>query len=167
MEVLKTEGPPALVSNLEVMQLLQERVDARQSQDGSSKGKNQGGEDKTGRKKGPFQNRDWIEQTVLNHLQSSPVGGADVKSEDMPKLVERLRRDYGLTNAEVLKTLNHLPTTLVEVHLLIEDIDKREELNDEEKQSDFLRLVAKFSGRQVDEGGGEGEDNANESMSLD
>mmetsp|Transcript_35029 Transcript_35029/g.74736 ORF Transcript_35029/g.74736 Transcript_35029/m.74736 type:complete len:188 (+) Transcript_35029:240-803(+) len=168
MEVLKSGDAPALVSNMEVMQLLQERMAERQSQE-------KAGEESSNRKS-PFQNRDWIEQTVLNHIQSSPVGGPDVKLDEMPKLVERLRRrpgaasasssdsqndddeegpsGYGLTNAETLQVINHLPTSLVEVHLLIEDIEKRENLDDEDKQTQLLRLVSKFSGRLVEEGGG-------------
>mmetsp|Transcript_10034 Transcript_10034/g.18016 ORF Transcript_10034/g.18016 Transcript_10034/m.18016 type:complete len:202 (-) Transcript_10034:248-853(-) len=182
MEVLKSGDAPSLVSNLEVMQLLQERMDARQSQEQDAvNAKGTAAEEPI--KKNTFQNRDWIEQTVLNHLESSPVGGPDVKLEDMPKLVEQLRRDpgaasmttsvkdemdlqnddeeqspgYGLTNAETLQMLNHLPTSLVEVHLLIEDIEKREHLDEEEKQLQFLRLVSKFSGVEM-EGGGDDDD---------
>ena len=47
------------------------------------------------------------------------------------------------------------PTSLVEVHLLIEDIEKREQLDTEEKQLEFLRTIAEFSGRTVEEGGAE------------
>ncbi|KAL7529992.1 hypothetical protein ACHAXR_004572 [Thalassiosira sp. AJA248-18] len=191
MEVLKSGDAPALVSNLEVMQLLQERMAARQqpkenSGVGSANGNNTGEENAT--KKSPFQHRDWIEETVLNHLQSSPVGGVDVKLQDMPKLVERLRREpgtaakgdlqndadgqqpgYGLTNAETLQIINHLPTSPVEVHLLIEDIEKRENLDDEDKQSQFLRYVSEFSGRPVEDGGGdddEGEDEEDDKVSV-
>lgn len=185
MEVLKSGDAPALVSNMEVMQLLRERMAAREEQEqaniSSSTAAN--GEDSTAAaavigsvRKGPFQNRDWMEQTVLAHLQSSPAGGADVKVDEMPELVARLRRapahgtaastdgsgqqslsGYGLTNAETLQILNHMPTSLVELHLLIEDIEKREALDDEEKQTDFLKLISEFSGRPV-ETGGDGEE---------
>jgi len=143
MEVLKSGESPSLISNLEVMQLLQERKDAR------SQGETNSNNTKT------FQNRDWIEKSVLEYVKTSPVGGSDVKAKDISKLVERLRTEYGLTNAETLQILNHLPTSLVEVHLLIEDIEKREQLDTEEKQLEFLRTIAEFSGRTVEEGGAE------------
>mmetsp|Transcript_1493 Transcript_1493/g.3159 ORF Transcript_1493/g.3159 Transcript_1493/m.3159 type:complete len:208 (-) Transcript_1493:214-837(-) len=195
MEVLKSGNVPALVSNLEVMQLLRERMDARQSQDISGGvGSSAGGNNTTGDDnviiKTPFQNRDWIEQAVLSHLQSTPAGEvADDKLEDTPKLVEQLRRDptstasivsttvkaedmdvdddrqpsgYGLTNAETLQILNHLPTSPVEVHLLIEDLEKREHLDDAEKQLKLLRLVSQFSGRPVEDGGGDEDENEGE-----
>ena len=168
---MKSGDAPSLISNLEVMQLLQERIAERQAkQPGIAKGGNDG-EKKI--RKGPCQNRDWIEQTVLDHLESSPAGGPGAKVEEVPKLAERLRRDpaggaststkngdkyppgYGLTDAETLQLLNHLPTSLVELHLLIEDIDQREALDDEEKQMGLLRLISEYSGRPVEEGGGD------------
>ncbi len=167
--MLKSGDAPALVSNMEVLSLLQERMAARQSRDNTDDGKS-GDTPKTSgdnTRKGPFRNRDWMEQTVLNHLKSSPVGGDDVKVDDMSKLVQQLRRDpttttsqsngesagYGLTNAETLQILNHLPTSLVELHLLVEDIEKRETLDTDEKQLELLRLISRYSGRPVEEAG--------------
>lgn len=166
MEPLKNGDAPALVSNLEVMELLQEHMATRQphKSDGSVKST-----------KCPFHQRDWIEQTVLGYLKSSPVGSSDLNMSEMPKLIETLRREeaittaasdaavkklktdadqdimqgYGLTTAETLQVLNHLPTSLVELHLLIEDLEKR--VPDEEKQMEFLKLICQYSGREVDE----------------
>ena len=171
MEPLKSgdSHAPSLLTNLEVMELLQERLAARQtsSSDGS-------------KKMPSFQSRDWIEDTVLEYLKSSPAGSSDVKLEEMPKLVETLRREpsavgdtnidmsdsiqgYGLTTAESLQVLNHLPTSLVELHLLIEDLEKR--IPEEEKQLEFLRMLSQYSGREVeaaDEGDEEEEEETND-----
>lgn len=166
MEPLKNGDAPALASNLEVMELLQERMATRQPDKSDGRVKST---------KGPFHQRDWIEQTVLGYLKSSPVGSSDLNMDEMPKLIETLRREeaittapsdaaakklkadadqdimqgYGLTTAETLQVLNHLPTSLVELHLLIEDLEKR--VPDEEKQMEFLKLICQYSGREVDE----------------
>ena len=181
MEVLQSGNAPALVTNLEVMQLLQERIAARQQQQQSQTPSGGGATDESNstNRNSAFQNRDWIEQTVLNHLQSSPVGGINVESlQNIPTLVEQLRRapttsnaassigvqvssptdeqqeqlsGYGLTNIEILQLLNHLPTSLVELHLLIDDLEKREHLDEEEKQMELLQLISQFAGK-TDEG---------------
>jgi hypothetical protein len=162
MEVLKSGDSPSLISNIEVMNLLRERIESRKPLSDA----NNNGESATTvtTHQVPFQNRDWIESTVLNYLQTSPCGGTEVKMEDMPKLVERLQREpgssttedgYGLTNAETLQVLNHLPTSLVELHLLIEDLENRpgfaadSQNSGEEKQMQFLKLISEYSGRAV------------------
>lgn len=190
MEVLQNGSASSLVTNLEVMQLLQERIATRQTHTESTCGIS---DDSTSRKN-QFKNRDWIEQTVLNHLQSSPVGkiNSEKMFDDVPKLVEILRRDpatsiatlkysssigtvdgkknssptdvnddgdkhlhqftgYGLSKTETLHILNHLPTSLVELHLLINDLENREHLDDEEKQLELLRLISQFVGRPMRE----------------
>ncbi|KAL7466232.1 hypothetical protein ACHAXS_006519 [Conticribra weissflogii] len=191
MEVLKSGDAPSLVTNLEVMQLLRERLASR-----SSTSDDGGDRDEQTQQQllapandslsnantsaavggGPFENRDWIESTVFDYLRSSPCG--EIPEENLAKmvgLVERLRRDpsvidddapdsngdgeevqsgsdkrgYGLTDAETLQILNHMPTSLVEVHLLIEDVDKRENLKEEHDQLEFLKLISNYSGKDV------------------
>lgn len=189
MEVLQSGSAPALVTNLEVMQLLKERIAARQetpTPNAIGGGGGGGGSDdnntsinNNSTRNNPFKNRDWIEQTVLNHLQSSPVGKINEKLlENMPKLVEQLRRDpamsgeevnshhhtevgngqpqeqlagYGLTKTETLQILNHLPSSLVELHLLINDLERREHLDEDEKQLKLLRLISQFAGEPAKE----------------
>ena len=158
MENLKNGDAPSLVSNVEVMQLLRDRIGARNAKKDDSTEEN---------RRGPFQNRDWIEQTVLTHLESSPAG--ETSFDEIPKLVSRLRRNpsdkkkesggtdvtsqenldrslesYGLTKGEALQIINHMPTTLVELHLIIENIEDRPHLDDEETQQALLELIAKF-----------------------
>lgn len=183
MEVLQSGNAPAIVTNVEVMILLQERIALRQQTEtpNGTGGGVVSDDSHTNSRKNPFQNRDWIEQTVLNHLQSSPVGKInDTLLENVPKFVEILRRDpvimsggektihshvehdngqeqeseqdqligYGLTNTETLQLLNHLPTTLVELHLLIDDLERREHLDEDEKQLKLLRLISQFTGKE-------------------
>lgn len=160
MEVLKSGDAPALISNIEVMNLLKERAQKRAPEADA----NANDDGKTNIKHGPFQNRDWIESTVLSYLETSPCGSSSVKLEDMPKLIERLQREpnssttedgYGLTNMEVLQVLNHLPTSPVELHLLIEDLENRPGFvgdsvkSGEEKQAEFLKLISEYSGKEV------------------
>lgn len=194
MEVLKTDDVPLLVTNLEAMQLLRERIAARRQSQDDKDGSEDGGAINTsngGMKISQFKNRDWIERAVLDHLESSPIGGSDIRVEYAPKLVQRLlsssssslqdagggkggfdsqsRKDdennddctgdeplsssaggFGLTKSETLQVLNNLPTTLVEVHLLIDELDEREQLNDEGKQMELLTIISKFSGRPIE-----------------
>ena len=156
MEVLKSGDAPSLLSNIEVMNLLKERASKQKSLDGT-KLKSEG---KKEIKQGPFQNRDLIESSVLSYLESSPCGRTSAQLGDMPKLIERLQRDpnqdgYGLTNTEILQVLNHLPSSLVELHLLIEDLENRPGFVGEEKQEEFLKLIFEYSGKEIRSGGGE------------
>ena len=156
MEVLKSGDAPTLLSNIEVMNLLKERASKQKSPDGTKPN----GEDNKQIKQGPFQNRDWIESSVISYLESSPCGRTSVQLKDMPKLIERLQGDpnqdgYGLTNTEILQVLNHLPSSLVELHLLIEDLENRPGFVGEEKQADFLKLISEYSGKEVDGAGEE------------
>lgn len=155
MEVLKSGDAPLLVSNVEVLNLLKERSAKRSS-------KTKANIDDAVATNTPFQNRDWIEDSVLSYLSSSPCSNVE-KIEDMSTLVEKLQSDpsmagYGLTNTEILQILNHLPSSLVELHLLIEDIESRpgfagdENISGEEKQEEFLSLIARYSGSREADG---------------
>jgi len=160
MEVLKSGDAPALISNIEVMNLLKERASKRSHASDATKTKSDSNKPP---KPGPFQNRDWIETTVLSYLESSPCNKSIIL-DDMSELVEILQRKpnssttedgYGLTKTEVLQVLNHLPTSPVELHLLIEDLENRpgfvgdSNKSGEEKQLELLKLISQYSGKEV------------------
>ena len=52
---------------------------------------------------------------------------------------------YGLTDAETLQILNHMPTEQVDIHLMIEDLSSR---LDDDEQNKLLALVAQFAGKE-------------------
>ena len=88
----------------------------------------------------------------LQEQHQSTTDADDNKLDESSDVVQ----GYGLTTAETLQVLNHLPTSLVELHLLIEDLEKR--IPEEEKQMEFLRLLSQYSGRDVEEAAGEEEE---------
>ena len=51
---------------------------------------------------------------------------------------------YGLTDGEMLQILNHMPTELVELHLIIDDLPSR---MSDERQEELLQLIATYAGR--------------------
>ena len=51
---------------------------------------------------------------------------------------------YGLTDSEMLQILNHMPTELVELHLIIDDLPSR---MSDERQEELLQLIATYAGR--------------------
>mmetsp|Transcript_16668 Transcript_16668/g.47843 ORF Transcript_16668/g.47843 Transcript_16668/m.47843 type:complete len:251 (+) Transcript_16668:220-972(+) len=65
----------------------------------------------------------------------------------------QIQNGYGLTDGETLQILNHMPSELVELHLIIEDLPGR---MSDERQEELLRLIATYAGRdgeQVEENG--------------
>ena len=96
MENLKSGDVPALVTNLELMNILSKRLTARREEEeaaatlehGSSSVAIANGES-TKRKNGKLRHRDYIEQSVYEYLAHSPCSNTDVKK--MPELVSKLR----------------------------------------------------------------------------
>jgi len=218
MDILKSGDVPALVTNIEVLNILSETIDDRKRADDEEA-------EMTGRKKVEdklLRHRDFIEHSVHDYLRASSCAGL-TKVERIPKLVARLKarpppskpkpttttttdnnvvkmeeggndlaqstkennaevisddvemttqndqpgesrkgrvqHGYGLTDAETLQILNHLPITEpVEIHLMIEDLSSRME---EDRQNELLNLLKKFveegAAETVDAGHGEEE----------
>lgn len=129
METLNTDKPPDLVANIEVMQILEEKIAARKEAKKATKGGT------------TLRQRDWIEEKVLEYLKSTPC--VQAAPDKMPQLVKRLRgrpkEGFGLTDAETLQVLNFMPRESVEIHLMIEELQVR---MPEERQEELLELVA-------------------------
>lgn len=211
MENLKSGDVPALVTNIEVMNILSKRLNKRKEEeeaamtfeDGLKKNKSLK-DASSNRKNNKLKHRDYIEKSVYEYLAHSPCAHANM--DNMPGLVSRLRgndvrkrkqqkkiavkkellnddelnadadgqhldkmvkreegetdavdesqydetdanperKNFGLTDAETLQILNHMPTIPVEIHLIIEDLTNR--LNDEEQNS-LLELISQHSGK--------------------
>lgn len=123
METLNIDKPPELVANIEVMEILAERVKER----GNGK-KKHGGK--------ALKQRDWIERQVLEYLESTPCALAE--SEKMPDLTKQLKSKFQITNAETLQVLNFMPSESVEIHLFLPELQSRMK---EERQEEMLQLV--------------------------
>lgn len=136
MESLGLGGTPDLVTNMEVMQILSERIQDRKS------------------KRKPTSNpklrhRDWIEEQVFSYLEKTPC----IKhTERAPELLAKLRADpsktkiggpegFGLTDAEGLQILNFMPQESVELHLMITDLQSR---MTDERQEELLATVGSY-----------------------
>jgi hypothetical protein len=171
MEVLKSGDVPALVTNIEVMNILTKRIEQRQEQEQQ----NETQEAARNKKGNKLRHRDFIEEKVYEYLQSTPC--AIVDFEKMPEFVGRLKgthtkeedatsltkvdaeikeggkeienetsdkkQGYNLMNAEILQISNHMPVHLVEIHLMIEELMGR---MDEVKQNELLQLIAEYAG---------------------
>ena len=59
-----------------------------------------------------------------------------------------IRNGYGLTDGETLQILNHMPSELVELHLIIEDLPSR---MSDERQEELLQLIGTYAGRDVNQ----------------
>lgn len=125
METLRIQKRPELITNGEVLQLLQERRKAREEEAGGKK------------KPRKVRHRDWIETHVIQFLEETTHNVA--KPGD---LVKQLRKDFKLTKAETLQILNFMPRESVEIHLIIEDLQTR---MSSEKQDELLALIAKYA----------------------
>ncbi|OQR90948.1 hypothetical protein THRCLA_22498 [Thraustotheca clavata] len=102
MKVLEvSEGP---LTNYEVMMLVDERKQARMERKGPSSVL--------------YAERNWIDSKVLKCLHNS---SAKHLNEEMISNFMVDIAQFELTHAEKLQFLNHCPTELVDVHLIVED----------------------------------------------
>ena len=169
---------PILISNAEVIELLEKRISLRnESRAASSKREQDAAGDNApvsqSKKREPkgavatsqMNHRDWIEAKVLEYLQSTPCTRlkdpsrrAELKSRLMSK--KKKKKDilgddesqsgrlpsgltgFDLTEAESLQIINFMPTELVELHLMVEELHAR---MTEKEQDALLELISSYS----------------------
>lgn len=119
MEVL--DADEALLSNHEVLQLLNEHKKTQDS-----------------KKKEP-KNFATIRYETVKYLEDTPC---KYQTDDAVRefLLQLKEKDFRLTKAEKLQIVNHRPTTLVELQLLVEE---NEERFSEEAMNEILEIVEK------------------------
>jgi hypothetical protein len=167
MEVLKSGDVPALVTNIEVMNILSKRIE-RRHEDATASEENDVNENKGNPK---LRHRDFIEEKLLEYLHTTPC--ANVNIQQMPTLISKLMggsstnetaeyieaegngedvepkhfddcgEGYNLMDAEILQILNLMPTEKVESHLMIEQLENR---LDDDRQDQMLQLISEYSG---------------------
>jgi hypothetical protein len=164
MDVLaKTSSEaPVLISNAEVMELLQRNMSAREEKQPPKRNYNR-------RNINKFEHRDWIEEQVHSYLLTTPcvrlpvANVAELKGKLMASaqkkqattttttkgedgesaaVVSSKPVGFGLTEAESTQILNFMPGEPVEIHLMIEELHGR---MSEKRQEDLLKLVASCS----------------------
>ena len=143
-ETLKSGHVPELVTNIEVLYMLKEKIESRKA---SIAGDPDHEIHKRSTAAKQLLHRDWIEERVYGYLKSSPCGNLELHK--MPQLVSRLKRTkkkehdntergFGLTDGETLQILNSMPAVHAELYLIIEDVDSR---LSEEDQTRLLELI--------------------------
>lgn len=154
---------PILLSNRQVMDLLQERLDAR----GCAPPDEPPASANTRRlplpvrrpQQQPHRHRDWIEQRVVEYVRNA----AAVPPIPTPQFLQRLHQRFGLTPAEALQVCNLVPTKLVELHLIVEDLHDR---MTGRKQEELLKSIQEHA--QPQEGKNEeGEEEVATKMEVD
>jgi RNA polymerase Rpb4 len=128
---------PRLISNAAVLGILQRRLADRGETTTHAAAAN------STNMKGPVSHRDWVERRVVDYLQqqqrSSDHCALDAAAAD--KLSQILQTRFDLVEAEALQIVNWIPTELVEVHTMVEDLHDRMTTS---KQEELLRTVQEF-----------------------
>mmetsp|Transcript_14832 Transcript_14832/g.21216 ORF Transcript_14832/g.21216 Transcript_14832/m.21216 type:complete len:222 (-) Transcript_14832:29-694(-) len=93
MEILKSGDVPDLVTNIEVLNILAERINKRRETDAAFAERNgidMSEMEKKRRTTGKLRHRDYIEERVHDYLVQSPIAKLDMST--LPDLVSTLRR---------------------------------------------------------------------------
>jgi hypothetical protein len=128
---------PVNISNIEVLDILQQRQDTKQKDRLSKK----------------YQQGEWVEQQVLTYLKATP-GCTRLESSRRKELQTKLQSSkkqksydgeattgFDLTIQEATQILNFMPTEPVEVHLMIHELHDR---MTEKEQDALLELISSY-----------------------
>ena len=125
---------PVLISNAEVLEILQKNLAERTTQRRS------------------HQHRDWIEAQVVEYLQSTPCVRVDPeRRKELQSILQSSKKvmagttvkttGFALTEAESLQIVNSMPTEPVEIHLLVEELQSR---MTERQQEELLAVIGSY-----------------------
>jgi hypothetical protein len=141
MEVLNNSDSPVLISNAEVLKMLNESITERKEKDGNQKKRRRNHTSK-------FQHLEWIEDHVQEYLHSTPCVQVDtsqvteLKSKFMASKKSSVKTTgFALTEAESIQLLNFMPQEPVEIHLMVEELHAR---MSEKGQEDLLELIGSY-----------------------
>jgi DNA-directed RNA polymerase subunit F len=128
MEVVKT--PEILLSNYEVLSLLKEVNTSSKKE----------------KKQHTFRsNLATIVYETTKYLEDS--NAAQIKDDETFRDLLLRLKEFNLTKSEKLDIVNHLPTSLVELQLMIEDSEER---FTEEAMQDILDIVSSFINQELE-----------------
>lgn len=142
---------PVLISNVQVMDLLHNQLQARNSKPDNNHSSRRRGADR-------FRNRNWVEESVHAYLKKAPCTLLDKtrRTQLQAALVgtkkhftppdpvsgaTRKTAGFSLTEAESLQIINFMPTEPVEIHLMIEELHAR---MTEKEQEELLEVIASY-----------------------
>ena len=158
MEVLIDSDSPILISNAEILALLDKKVTKRREKLAMQ---NQG---RRKQRETKPQHREWIEEKVWDYLKNSPCVNVDVsKIDELQSILTSSKRrrqlvsdptsavtgtsskstntSFGLTQAEAIQIVNFLPSEPVEIHLMVEELHDR---MTEASQEELLKCIAAY-----------------------
>jgi spore coat protein CotF len=142
MEVLNNSDSPVLISNAEVLKMLNESITERKEKEDRNQKKRR--RNHTSK----FQHLEWIEDHVQEYLQSTPCVQVDtshvteLKSKFMASKKSSVKTTgFALTEAESIQLLNFMPQEPVEIHLMVEELHAR---MSEKGQEDLLELIGSY-----------------------
>jgi RNA polymerase Rpb4 len=120
-----TASPPFMLTNREVTEFLSSKIAGAAAAEKK-------------RKRGIEPQNQWIQQRVCQYLETTP---GITLSGDRQESFQQALIDFDLTALETMQILNFMPTELVELFLIVEELADR---MNEERQQELLRLIASF-----------------------